>query len=103
MLIWSLLVAKAKVGFAASSSKDSEAVQSSWKRVVKILLVVGIMSVAQLKLDPSSPKTNQPSGRMLEATLKSNENAYSFQDLLQESIDQWKTDKSLKKKVLGSS
>ena len=53
MLIWSLLVAKAKVGFTASSSKDSEAVQSSWKRVVKILLVVGIVSVAQLKLDPS--------------------------------------------------
>jgi hypothetical protein len=86
MLIWSLLVAKAKVGFAASSSKDSDAVQSSWKRVVKILLVVGIMSVAQLKLDPSSPKVNPTSGRMLqatEATLRSNENAYSFQDLLQ--------------------
>ena len=86
MLIWSLLVAKAKVGFAASSSKDSDAVQSSWKRVVKILLVVGIMSVAQLKLDPSSPKANPSSGRMLqatEATLRSNENAYSFQDLLQ--------------------
>jgi hypothetical protein len=86
MLIWSLFVAKAKVGFAASSSKDSEAVQSSWKRVVKILLVVGIMSVAQLKLDTSSPKANQPSGRMLQSsqpTLRSNENAYSFQDLLQ--------------------
>jgi hypothetical protein len=86
MLIWSLLVAKAKVGFAASSSKDSEAVQSSWKRVVKILVVVGIMSVAQLKLDPSSQKANQTSGRMLQATetnLRSNENAYSFQDLLQ--------------------
>lgn len=90
MLIWSLLVAKAKVGFAASSSKDSESVQSSWKRVVKILLVIGIMSVAQLKLDLSSPKTNQTSGRMLQASqaaLRSNENTYSFQDLLQESID----------------
>ena len=86
MLIWSLLVAKAKVGFAASSSKDSETVQSSWKRVVKILLVVGIMSVAQLKLDPNSTKANQTSGRMLQASqpsLRSNENAYSFQDLLQ--------------------
>jgi hypothetical protein len=48
------------------------------------------MSVAQLKLDPSSPKANLTSGRMLqatEATLRSNENAYSFQDLLQSSID----------------
>jgi hypothetical protein len=54
MLIWGLIAAKAKVGFVASSSSDSDTVQSSWKRVMKILFVVGIVSVAQLKIDSGS-------------------------------------------------
>lgn len=51
MLLWGLIAAKAKMGFVAATSTDSDTVQSSWKRVVKILVVVGILSLAQFKMD----------------------------------------------------
>jgi len=65
MLIWGLIAAKAKVGFVASTTTDSDAVQSSWKRVIKILIVVGIVSVAQFKIDNKEISSNLKTGRML--------------------------------------
>ena len=65
MLIWGLIAAKAKVGFVAATTTDSDAVQSSWKRVIKILIVVGIVSVAQFKIDNKEISSNLKTGRML--------------------------------------
>ena len=49
MLVWGLIVLKAKMGIAAAATKDSETLHSSWSRVVKMILIVGIVSFAQLK------------------------------------------------------
>jgi hypothetical protein len=42
MLIWGLIMAKAKAGISSSSSKDSQEVTASWKKVVKIMVVVSL-------------------------------------------------------------
>jgi hypothetical protein len=44
MLFWGLIIAKAKTGISVTQTKDSEQVQASWKKIVKIILVVGITS-----------------------------------------------------------
>ena len=51
MLVWGLIMAKAKTGFAASSSKDKETVSSSFKRMTTILVLLVIASVAKLNAD----------------------------------------------------
>jgi hypothetical protein len=54
MLIWGLIMAKAKAGISSASSKDSQEVTDSWKKVVKIMVVVGLTTFVQMKYEPKS-------------------------------------------------
>jgi hypothetical protein len=56
MLFWGLIITKAKTGIAVAQTKDSEEVQASWKKIIKIVLIVAITSFVQTRYDP----TNQP-------------------------------------------
>ncbi len=56
MLFWGLIITKAKTGIAVAQTKDSEQVQASWKKIVKIVLIVAITSFVQTKYEPA----NQP-------------------------------------------
>ena len=42
MVIWGLIMAKAKAGVSSASTKDSQEVNASWKKIVKIMVVVGL-------------------------------------------------------------
>ena len=70
MLFWGLLVAKAKAGISSASNKDSQEVNASWKKIVKILVVVALTTFVQMKYEPKA--TNQlqsyQAGRNLRAT-----------------------------------
>lgn len=46
MLIWGLIMAKAKTGYNASISKDHSTVQSSWKNTLTIIALVIIATFA---------------------------------------------------------
>jgi len=52
MLIWGLIMAKAKAGISSASSKDSSEVNASWKKIVKIMVVVGLTTFVQMKYEP---------------------------------------------------
>ena len=95
MLFWGLIIAKAKTGISVTSSKDSDHVQASWKKVLKIVLVVGITSFIQTKYEPTTKGVSnqvQQAGRNLRAT---NNLQVDYQALLQDTIEQWKLNKKL--------
>ena len=95
MLFWGLIIAKAKTGISVTSSKDSDHVQASWKKVLKIVLVVGITSFIQTKYEPTTKGVSnqvQQAGRNLRAT---NNLQVDYQALLQDTVEQWKLNKKL--------
>lgn len=55
---------KAKTGLNASNTKDNASVESSWKKIIKMVIVVAIVSFAQMKFDTSSQVS---AGRNLQA------------------------------------
>ena len=54
MLIWGLIMAKAKAGISSASTKDTQEVSASWKKIVKIMVVVGLTTFVQMKYEPKS-------------------------------------------------
>jgi hypothetical protein len=46
MLIWGLIMAKAKTGYNAALSKDQTKVQGSWKNSLTILVLVALATFA---------------------------------------------------------
>jgi hypothetical protein len=53
MLIWGLIMAKAKAGYTAATSKDHSTVKSQYKNVFTILVLVIVACVAQMKYENS--------------------------------------------------
>jgi len=49
--VWGLVMAKAKTGFNAASTKDKEQVQSSFKRAVSIVVLLGVATLAKMNAD----------------------------------------------------
>ena len=47
MFVWGLILAKAKTGYAASSSKNSDQVQGQFKSVIALLIMVAVATFAQ--------------------------------------------------------
>ena len=94
MLTWGLILAKLKAGLTASAnSKDHQQVQSSWKRVVTLIIVVGIVSFAKVRIesDSTSPVALQTSiGRALQTQ------NIDYSKMLQDSINEWRTGKDSK-------
>jgi hypothetical protein len=93
MVIWGLIMAKAKSGYNAASSKDHATVSSSWKNTLVLLVLTAIATVTQVKFDTQgislaqgtaveSPKSN---GRNLAATYETTEedsDQMSFSELV---------------------
>ncbi len=74
LLIWGLIMLKAKAGIIASGSKDSAAVEGSWNKIIKMVAIVGLVSFAQMRCDTSSSQVvSQYGGRNLQA-----QNSYDF-------------------------
>lgn len=90
---WGLILAKMRTGLAAAGSlKDHEAVQSSWKRMLLLLLAVGLLNLAQIDMS-SLPRANM--GRSLQAT--------DYQQALKDSVDEWRASLSNKPEASPSS
>lgn len=51
MLIWGLIMAKAKAGYTAATSKDNKTVTSQYKNIFTILVLVVVATVAQIKFE----------------------------------------------------
>jgi hypothetical protein len=51
MLIWGLVMAKAKTGITASTTKDNTKVQSSWGKILKVMVLIGVVTYAQMQLE----------------------------------------------------
>ena len=51
MFFWGLVMAKAKIGFSAAFSKDKEAVSSSYKRFLQLVVLIGVASVVKISAD----------------------------------------------------
>lgn len=49
---------KAKAGLAASASKDTAIVEGSWKKIIKMVIVVALVSFAQMKFDTNTQVTS---------------------------------------------
>ena len=54
MLIWGLIMAKAKAGYSAASSKDHASVKSQCKNVFFLVALVAVACVAQYKYESSA-------------------------------------------------
>jgi hypothetical protein len=51
MFIWGLVMAKAKAGFTASTSKDQSVVTSSYSKMVGLAVMIGVASLAKWNAD----------------------------------------------------
>jgi len=52
MIIWGLVMMKAKTGInAASANQKSETVQNSWQSVLKLFAVTALATYAQMRFD----------------------------------------------------
>lgn len=51
IFVWGLIMAKAKTGFNAASSKDKEAVGSSFKRLISLVFFLSIATFAKMNAD----------------------------------------------------
>lgn len=104
MMIWGLIVAKAKAGQVAAVSKDHVTVKSQYKNAAILIVLVGIATFGQWKLESSfqavkSTKNEASSsnqGRNLRATLyesnTKNIEVVDHDSVLQKAINAWKQD-----------
>lgn len=51
MMIWGLVMAKAKTGMNAASSKDKETVGSAVKKIAGLMGLIGVATLAKLNAD----------------------------------------------------
>jgi hypothetical protein len=74
MFIWGLVCAKAKTGYKASMSKDKETVTSSFKKLLGMVALITVATLAKLNVDtqfveswlnPSSSSSSQDTRLLL--------------------------------------
>lgn len=51
MFIWGLVMAKAKTGFSASGSKDKESVGQAFKKLLGMVALISVATLAKLNAD----------------------------------------------------
>ncbi|CDW79411.1 UNKNOWN [Stylonychia lemnae] len=75
MIIWGMIMAKAKSGYTAAISKDHTQVQSQYKNVLTLFALIAVATFAQWKFEGQSQKNiqstqpaTQSKGRNLEAS-----------------------------------
>jgi hypothetical protein len=93
MLIWGLIMAKAKAGYTAATSKDHSTVKSQYKNVFTILVLVVVACVAQMKYENSFKELANPNLAMsiYEADEESVE-VIDYKELLNKAAKAWKSE-----------
>lgn len=103
MLIWGLIMAKAKSGYSAAVSKDHPTVKSSYKNIFTILVLVVIACAAQMKFESSFKELAKPDDNQVESSkgrnlamvqYESDEEAtevIDYRDLLNKVAAQWES------------
>lgn len=96
MLIWGLIMAKAKAGYTAASSKDHASIKSQCKNVFFLVALVAVACFAQYKYESSASTSLQeaspPKGRNLAMEMYDTEDvveAVDYRDLLKKAKMSW--------------
>ena len=91
-----MILAKAKSGYTAATTKDHKTVQSSWKNILTLLVLVAIATFAQIKFEAvgTTVITNAANlatkqGRSLYANVNDNDDL-PFTDALAKNVNKWK-------------
>eukprot|EP00347_Sterkiella_histriomuscorum_P006588 403352195 len=106
MIVWGLIVAKAKAGQVAAVSKDHVVVKSQYKNAAILVAMVAIATFAQMKFESSfssvqsKNETSKPAGRNLRAQMyESNQQDIEVVDhssVLENAILSWRKEMALK-------
>ena len=51
MFIWGLVMAKAKMGFSASGTKDKESVGQAFKKLLGMVALISVATLAKMNAD----------------------------------------------------